>query len=325
MRTEWFGMSARNRCLIVVNKYWECDPVCWALTNGYLRERCDVKLPWPRLLTYPSYGPVKSQTPAPRLIYATEGIQVEVWCISDMLSKFEDKPKFQSSSERKIEVLGAIFDNNSMPVKLVAAVGTASSGPFYPMYQGAEQGNINGSVVVGSKVFMHDGHPEGNPNPDSKWRCNYFDHLMDSSFSDISMLKKMGADNLETAMLSPPTNPASNGQHIYASDKYIAIGDVNVTDYGEYEKKDKEAGKCFLDICQGNTNGVSLETTHGLIYATARNHFQADPPFLFVSGVVDRFTSFKEDVGPKPYAQNVTGAHNAGVVVAQLVADLLKN
>ncbi len=33
------------RSLIVVNKYWECDPVCWALTSKYLYDTCGVKLP----------------------------------------------------------------------------------------------------------------------------------------------------------------------------------------------------------------------------------------------------------------------------------------
>jgi len=316
-------MSTQSRAVIVVNKYWECDPVCWVLTNKYLNDCCGIKLPWPRLLNYPIYGlvplPPKPQPPAPRLIYATAKLQVEVWCISDLLNGFS--AEYQSSSQCKMEVLPAVFKYSPLPVKLVVAVGTASSGPFSPPYQSYPD-NINGSVVVGSKVFIHDGHPASDPNPFSEWRCAYFDRLMNSSI-DESVISKLGGNSLAIALLSPPTNPATSGQHVYANPAYVSIGDVNVTNYTEYAAKDSEAGQSFIVHCPGNPNGVSMETTHGLIYATARNYCGGDPPFMFVSGVVDRFTLFSVDVSPKVYAQNVTGAQNAGVVVAQLVASLL--
>jgi len=144
---------------------------------------------------------------------------------------------------------------------------------------------------------------------------------MNSSI-DQTILSPLGGSALETALLSPPTNPATSGQHIYVNGDYISIGDINVTNYTEYAVKDNEAGQSFISKYPGNSNGVSVETTHGLIYATARSYFQGNPPFMFISGVVDRFTLFSVDV-KKVYAQNVTGAHNAGVVVAQLVSSLL--
>lgn len=313
-----------QRALIVVNKYWECDPVCWVLTNKYLYDNCAIKLPWPKLVNYPSYGPIVQppmpNQPSPRLIHDNGNIQVEIWCISDLLSIFPNTAAYQSSSQRKMEVLGQIFSYSTLPVTLVAAVGTASSGPFSPPYQ-TYPDNINGSVVVGSKVFMHDGHPASVPNPDSQWRCDYFDELMNSTV-DGKILSKLGGNAPETALLCPPTNPATSGQHIYVNGNYVSIGDINVTNYAEYAVKDNEAGQSFIANCPNNANGVSVETTHGLIYATARNYFQGDPPFMFISGVVDRFTLFSVDV-TKTYAQNVTGAHNAGVVVAQLVSSLL--
>ncbi|HBF33187.1 TPA: hypothetical protein DDW35_01360 [Candidatus Sumerlaeota bacterium] len=313
-------MSVQSRILIVVNKYWECDPVCWVLTNKYLNDCCKVSLPWPTLVNYPYYGPVP-QPSTPRLIYTSADgtTQVEVWCISDLLSVYPNTSAYQSSSECKINVLPQIFTYSNLPVNLVVAVGTASSGPFYPPYK---QDNINGSVIVGSKVFMHDGHPASDPNPNSAWRCTYFDQLMNSTVA-TSVWQGLGNSVLETALLCPPTYPATNGQHIYTDGNYVAIGDINVTDYTEYPTKDKAAGQAFVTNNPGNTDGVSLETTHGLIYATARDAFKGDPPFLFVSGVVDRFTMFNIDVNSKVYAQNVTGAHNAGVVVAQIVANAL--
>lgn len=74
-----------------------------------------------------------------------------------------------------------------------------------------------------------------------------------------------------------------------------------------------------------NNNGVSLETTHGLIYATAYEYFcKTPPPFLFVSGITDRYTMFNIDVNQRVNAQNQSCAHNAGVVVAQLIANVAK-
>jgi hypothetical protein len=309
--------------VVVVDKYWECDPVCWALTNAYLNDNCGVKLPWPKLVSYPSYGAVPTQPPTPRLIYATNNIQVEVWCVSDLLSKFPNTPVYQSSSQRKMEVMGQIFSYSPSRVDLVVSACTASSGPFCPPFNDQPQSNVNGSVIVGTEVFIHDGHPAGNPNPDSQWRCPYFDQLMKSAFSVNELMKKVRLQSLETALLCPPNNPATSGQHIYGDASYAALGLINVTNYTEYTVKDKETGNSFLSKCPGNTGGVSLETTHGLVYAAARAFFKdTDPPFFFVSGITDRYTMFDQDVQPKVYAQNVSCAHNAGVMVAQLVSDL---
>ena len=315
-------MNGYTRQLIVVNKYWECDPVCWVLTNKYLFDTCNVLLPWPSLTNYPSYGPVTAQPAAPRMIYTQGNLQAEVWCISDLMSKYS--PEYQSSSEYKMKVLGNIFSYSSNPVNLVAAIGTASSGPFCPEYEGSRQDNINGSVIVGTKIFMHDAHPESDPNPYSKWRCAYFDQLMNSSLTGNDMLTNLTSSGIETALLCPPNNPATNGQRLYVNSEYTAIGDENVTDYNEYKKKDAEAGRAFTTCYPDNDNGVSVETTHGLIYAAAREYFKGDPPFLFISGVVDRFTKFDVDVNPSVYAQNVIGAHNAGVCVALLLSDIMK-
>jgi hypothetical protein len=272
---------------------------------------------------YPSYGPAPTQPPTPRLIFGTDSAQVEVWCISDLLSKFPNTAAYQSSSERKMDVLGQVFDYSPLPIGMVVAAGTASSGPFCPPYNNQAQCNINGSIVIGSQVFLHDGHPDGDRNSDSRWNRDCFDKLMKSSLSSAAIVEHTRLGNLEPALLCPPTNPAPNGQHIYIDANYVAIADINVTDYREYATKDKEAGASFVANCPGNPNGVSLETTHGLIYVAARDALKNDPPFFFISGVVDRFTMYDIDVTPRKYAQNVTGAHNAGVVVAQLVANLL--
>lgn len=316
-------MATKKRMLFVVNKYWECDPVCWVLTNKYILDTCGIALKWPAILHYPTYGPLNVSSP--RMVFELADARVEIWCISDLLARFPDTPDYQSSSERKMAVMPEIFSYSTMPVTLVAAVGTASSGPTCPPFDDKAQDDINGSVVVGSKVFMHDGHPASDPNPASRWRCDYFDQLMDSGL-DVGTVAGLGARepfrNLESLLLCPPTNPATHGQHVYIDVDYAAIGDVNVTNYKEYQAKDQQAGDAFISHCPGNSGGVSLETTHGLIYAQAKTSVSdgGPPPFMFISGIVDRYLKFDTDVGPKTYAQNVTGAHNAGVMVAYLIS-----
>ena len=61
-----------------------------------------------------------------------------------------------------------------------------------------------------------------------------------------------------------------------------------------------------------------METTHGLIRLTWRR-----TPFLFVSGITDRVPLFNEEVAPRKYSQNFVAAHNAGVVIAAILPELV--
>jgi hypothetical protein len=47
----------------------------------------------------------------------------------------------------------------------------------------------------------------------------------------------------------------------------------------------------------------------------------SNTPFLFVSGIVDRFGCFDIDVPNPPYVRNTVGAHNAGVVIGYLLVN----
>lgn len=323
-------MVEKKRTLVIVNKYWECDPVCWVLTNKYINDQCSINLNEPqslRFITYPSYGPVKPVTAdatEPRMIFETDTRIFEIWCISDLLSN--SPADLQSSSEEKMNLLPIIFNysNNGqvLDVELVVAVGTASSGPSEAINPYFKTDNINGSVVVGSKVFMHNGW---DPTSKSNFQCDCWGEIMESgSTSFIEYLQKVDLTQYEQLLLCPPTNPSPLGQHFYINEEYIALGDVNVTDYTLYTQKDTETGKEFFANYPGNVNGVSLETTHCLIYLSAKDfNNNQNPPFIFVSGVVDRFTMFNTDVNPKVYAQNVSGAHNAGVAVAYIIQQLM--
>ncbi|MBA2861029.1 hypothetical protein [Methanococcus maripaludis] len=350
-------MSTKTRVIVIVNKYWECDPVCWVLTNKYINDQCNLDLDVVNslnLITYPSYGPVKPgiNGTIPRMVFEMENRNIEVWCISDLLGNSPDDK--QSSSEEKMKFLPEIYkyqyNGQELDIELVIAVGTASAGPSIELNPFFKSDNITGSVIVGSNVFMHNSY---SPGSKSDFKCDCWGEIMGSgsnkfirklqnvdfkdkepihpfslrvhNYAIENYVASVDFKDKEQLLLCPSTNPSPLGQHIYVNENYIALGSVNVTEYTKYAEEDKKTGNYFFAQYPGDIDGASLETTHCLIYLAAKNYLEQDPPFMFVSGIVDRYVGFDEDVGPKTYAQNVSGAHNAGVAVAHIISKLTGN
>jgi hypothetical protein len=298
-----------HRVIIVFNKWWEFDPGFACILSDYARP-IQLRDWWPTFNDHPRprRNPTKlpgSPKPVlPRAVFKHKWGQVEVWCISDMLEHFPDKGKWQSSSERKAERLPEIFQGD--PPSLVIAVGTASAGDF---------SSLNGSVVVGTKCFLHNSRPNG-ANSESNWQYDGFDIILDSDFSKEKFTDLLGPSQVELAkrFLPTPLNGAREPS-VHAEYGAVALGNINVTDYREYSSTDADTLATFRRRYPFEVLG-SLETTHGLIRALGSSRF------LFVSGIVDRLEHFHEDVDPMPYAQNTAGAHNAGVTVAWLLTRL---
>ena len=298
-----------KRVIVIVNKWWECDPLMSVLVNDNARPWPDLK--WPQPLNHPRQRPdqqklpPENQSPVPRAVFNLANIKVEVWCLSDLLEHLPDKPQFQSSSERKIAQLPKIFVGQTPD--LVIAVGTAGL---------PGQVSENGSVVVGTRIFMHNAHPNGE-NPDSNWQVGPFDQILPSKldrtvFSPLTDIETSSTKpSVMDRFLVTPLNPAGRGILLAGYD-YVALGSVNVTNYKEYAQTDKATLDAYL-INGDPATGRSLETTHGLI------RVQSDAPFIFVSGITDRVGHFDDEVGPRPYAQNTVAAHNAGIVVAWMI------
>lgn len=295
----------KKRVVVVVNKWWECDPVINVLLNDNARPAA--VLGWPKPLHHPRQRPDQKKlpgenpSPVPRAVFNLNNSTAEVWCISDLLEHYADIPEYQSSSELKARYLPMIF--SGQPADFVVAVGTAGHPGIY---------SENGSVVVGTKIFMHNGHPNGE-NPASNWSEGPFDTILDSAlgeaaFNQITTIETSPKPSVVDRFVVPPLNPASYGKLIARYD-YVALGDVNVTKYAEYIVKDEETLKAFTDRYNVSL-ARSLETTHGLIRK------QSDAPFIFVSGITDRVGHFDDELSPRPYAQNTSAAHNAGVVLA---------
>lgn len=286
------------RIAIVINKWWECEPAIAAMLNA---NASPPHAPWPTILRSPLPRPTTSSPPIvlPRAVFAYgQKILAEVWCISDLL---DDVPNNQSSSSLKAERLPQIFGHGEPP-GLVIAVGTASSTVSSP--------NRNGGVAIGGSVFLHDAHPNG-ANPSSTW-SGPADQLIPSSMPP-DLFEKLASFDAGSALLHflPVRRSPSDSPLVTIGLRDVALGTINVTDYGEYKFKDRETLGAFRAVCC-EEQAVSIETTHGLIRLAAN-----DAPFIFLSAITDRFTYFDADVsvGPCSDPQNTAAAYNAGVTL----------
>jgi hypothetical protein len=296
-----------KRVMVVVNKWWECDPALLAMLSDNARPP---RSPWPSDLQ-PSrprpdtaHLPPENAKPIPRAVFTYSNFAAEVWCISDLLEHLDSS--LQSSSEQKAKYLPKMFSYGRSP-DLVIAVGTAE----FPDAAVSE----NGNVVIGTKVFMVDGNPNGS-NPLSKWTTGPFEKLIDSTLSRSVFLELVSFDvpTASNRFLAVPLAPAF-APWVVADYINVALAAVNVTDYSEYALIDPLTAKIFWSKPRDG-KAASIETTHGII------RVQCESPFLFVSGIVDRFGYFDQDVSPRSHAQNTAAAHNAGVVVSWILNKL---
>jgi hypothetical protein len=281
-----FAVARSRRTLVVANKSWEADPLVAVLSSKRSR---------PESVTFtPSTG-----KPGLRGIALGPGGAVEIWCLQELMD-----PKVSSSStEEKARVLPALV--GAAEVAMVVAFGTAATpGPD----------SLNGCVVIGTRAFVHD--PKS-PSSTSHWPPTAPDRLQTSPAAEERFGALTGPDfrlPVEARLLAPPLNPAP-ARVVLAAANYVALSDVNITDYADYAWADEETVDAFVASRSRSPIG-SLETTHGVIrsYTTV--------PFMFVSGITDRIGAFNAEVSPREYAQNFAAAHNAGVAVAYLIPTL---
>jgi hypothetical protein len=304
------GVMPKKRIVVVANKWWECDPMMNVLLHDKARD--GKTLGWPEPLRHPRRRPEsplpEDKSPKPRAVFHLPNIDAEIWCISDLLEHLPDKPEFQSSSEVKMQYMSRIFAAQADAPALVVAFGTAG----YP-----DNTTQNGSVVVGSNVFMYDAHPN-DENPDSKWRGGPFETVIKSSigaelFNALTVIETSPEPTVLGRFIVEPLNPAP-ATMLLARHDYVAVGSVNVTDYREYSKTTDAASLKAFGVKNNVSLARSLETTHGLIRTLS-----GDAPFIFVSGITDRVGHFPEEVDLRAYAQNFVAAHNAGIVIAWML------
>ncbi|RBL88998.1 hypothetical protein [Chitinophaga flava] len=293
-----------KRILLIGNKSWEVEPILNALLNVRMRPS---GLPDPTHLNYPwTFLP---GSPQPRAIWdCFPQVTIELWCIQDIM----DTQWNPSSSQGKHACLPkALYYRQEKP-DLVVALGTAALG--------LDGGNNNGCVVMGSNIFIHNFHPNGE-NIQSQWDDpKDFEKVLHSAVSPdfFQLMDNTTVKAIESRLLKPYLHPSDN-IGVMSDKDYIGVSVVNITNYADYKTSDQEGLKALA--ATGNTLPVgSVETTHGVI------RLLCDAPFVFMSGITDREGYFDEDVNGqdangnvKTEAQNFTAAFNIGVCLGHMI------
>src|SRR5215217_2173456 len=273
-----------KRVLIIANKAWETEPALNALLNAKFKHE---GLLLPEWLDYPKK---KAQGEAfPRAVWKLSALQCELWCIENIMTPNPDPgkyPGYYSSSAQKIKDLPKIFSYSQEEVALIIAFGTAG----YP-----SEVSRNGSVVIGSNVFIYNAHPAG-ANPESHWDDKRFGSLISSKVDNIFLALSAALDKEEVRaffdkrLLSLPLPATMNvPPKIIINKSLVALSNVNITRYSEY----KEFGEKGIAAAREAVEAIqlgSVETTHGVIRL-----FAESVPFLFISSIVDRVGFFEED------------------------------
>lgn len=255
---------------------------------------------------------------------------VQVWCIWDWM---RTSARSSSSHEKWPQALPAIQEHafSGVAPDLVIALGTAGL---------PGDDNANGCVTIGSRVYVHDAFDTGRGTLPRRARraeealhgpllaldtlplkgverrkrrvYRADDRLSGSFFQHLPVAARQTA---KARFLAPPVDPTLP-LRILSGRGYASIGTLNVTNYDDYVWADAATERRFETEIRQREIG-SAETTHGLIRLTWER-----TPFLFVSGLTDRLPHFNAQVTPRVYAQNFAAAHNAGVALAHLLAEL---
>ena len=332
------------RVLVVANKTWEVEPLVSVLLA---KKACPVSLTGHAVGLFPRPMIVKDTAPKERLKLTCElprlhwkknpgqpplideahlsRAAIQVWCIEDWMTRTwnTSSPISSSSTSDKALValprIAAALATAQFTPDLVIAFGTAGIPTPAPQ---------NGSVTLGSRIFIHD--PFANKPKDREARNALGDPMWDvPNGRRDTMLHSKGLHEDLFRNLPDTARHAAEGRFIPApihpaippivlsGNGFASVGTVNVTNYDDYIWADEETKDAFQNAERQHEIG-SMETTHGLI----RLQWEATP-FIFVSGLTDGQGLFNQEVTPRGYSQNFVAAHNAAVVIAHLLPELL--
>lgn len=203
-----------------------------------------------------------------------------------------------------------IFGQGATP-DFVIAFGTASF---------ADAASYNGCVVAGTNAYLFNPYrnaPAGIVHdPTADWDDPTKVGILMTSEAGRAVFTSLGTNpntilSINARLTPAPSYAAATLAFIPAAN-YIAVGDLNITNYDDYVWADPMALKDCLENNPTYPVG-SLETTHGLIRS------MSEAPFLFVSGITNRLGYLNQEQAPRSIAQNFAAAHNAGVALAWLL------
>ncbi len=167
-------------------------------------------------------------------------------------------------------------------------------------------GHQNGSVVVGSSVFVHDPY-QNPPDPAHHWTDPATNQVVASAAEPIlQALPALPGAEIGKRVIAPPNN--GGPFTLFLGANYVSTGVVNVTDPAAYAWADPQALAAFQQVAGLSVSG-SHETTHGMIRLVAKL------PFLYVSGIANAVGAFAAEVGPNPFTKILAVAIIAAVVL----------
>ena len=227
-----------RRILIIANKSWEADPLVSVCLNPKLRPPNQLDLWTPGaagLFSTPVTGARPAGVaPAPRCICTKGNVSVEVWCIQDWMGTANS-----SSSKVKVqEALPAIFSAGKQP-DFVIAFGTAG----FP-----DAVTANGCVAIGSSAYLfypyRDPPPGVAHDPKGDWDDpRKIGHLLTSDGADFVNQFSLNPDlrfPIDARLSPAPTNP-SIPPVILPAGNFVALSEVNITNYDDYAWTDRLA------------------------------------------------------------------------------------
>jgi len=313
-----------ERVLIIINKSWEADAALAAMFNpefkksskGFPKEYFD-QYDTGAIQVHQKGGyPLSNKEVQPRIIYIKGNLQIEVWCLNNIMTKpiGEDASDsfYYSRSHQKAVDFPKIIKYSSDPIKLIAAFGTAGL---------PSEVSKNGGIVIGSSVFAHDSKKiKDKPRYENPKFEQVVRSSIDQKFFDnlnLAMSETSLQLYFESAALSTPNNPAS--LFTFMADKgLVAIGDVNAGKYEDFKEGDKESLNSFIAVKRDNvTKGdgslatqipMSIETTHCIMRLESNTD-----DFIFISAITDRYAYFDSEVSSRELAQNFSASFNGGI------------
>ncbi len=218
-----------QRVVVVINKWFECDPVLAALLNPLAANLA--AFPWPLLAPRQPVPAPSSPAPhpLPSAIFPFRSMQVEVWCIGDLLMQVD--AQHQSSTEAKVQLLPQIEAYGKSP-DLVISVSTASSV--------SPDLSSNGCVVVGTNAYLHDGNAGSAPNPASNWQDPRFGTVLRSSLPQQAFAEMFAAVPAAVeGAFAPVRNLSAQPLRLLADYENTALATINVTDPSQYNTADQ--------------------------------------------------------------------------------------
>lgn len=223
-----------------------------------------------------------------------------------------------SNSEMKYSLVRNLIkqENEKNKIGLIISVSTSES------TEKAEEGydSLNGCVFIGDKFYVRDCRDcDTSTTSYLKVDNQYYNGHVDETIYDLLKTKKV---QLKTGMKTAPRVPNPN-PFVYVDTDIISLGVVNVVNYSAYSDADPKTYDEYKDNKKYNEIPVCLETTH-VVVKMAEDAVMGDrTPVLFVSPIVDRYRHFNDDVDDKWGNQNLTCSYNAGVVVANILENVI--